>query len=186
MNQFVDGAVMMVTNPQRVGFLVAEKSYKTKLVGGLCKAIGSIPVARPQDNASKGPGEICFDGMIMKGQGTKFSTINKEDRVRPGKSTASYKIKEVLSDIEAVLAEEFGEAGPNAETCCQGVGLWCPYDILKHVDQGVVFGAVQKALADGQCLGIFPEGGSHDRTDLLPLKVSGHSIMWSRVRTGAT
>lgn len=29
---------------------------------------------------------------------------------------------------------------------------------------------------DGGCIGIFPEGGSHDRTDLLPLK-AGVSIM---------
>ena len=35
-----------------------------------------------------------------------------------------------------------------------------------------MFSAVHAALANGGCIGIFPEGGSHDRTDLLPLKVS--------------
>ncbi len=34
-----------------------------------------------------------------------------------------------------------------------------------------MFDTVQNELAKGKCLGIFPEGGSHDRTDLLPLKV---------------
>jgi len=33
-----------------------------------------------------------------------------------------------------------------------------------------VFGAVWSRLAAGDCVGIFPEGGSHDRTELLPLK----------------
>ncbi|RYG66579.1 hypothetical protein EON64_09440, partial [archaeon] len=33
-----------------------------------------------------------------------------------------------------------------------------------------------QALAEGQCLGIFPEGGSHDRTDLLPLKAGVAAI----------
>ncbi len=35
-----------------------------------------------------------------------------------------------------------------------------------------MFSYVEEALANGKCLGIFPEGGSHDNTDLLPLKVS--------------
>lgn len=40
-----------------------------------------------------------------------------------------------------------------------------------YVDQSGMFSAVHSALANGGCIGIFPEGGSHDRTDLLPLKV---------------
>jgi glycerol-3-phosphate O-acyltransferase/dihydroxyacetone phosphate acyltransferase len=140
------------------------------LIGGFCKAIGSIPVARPQDNASTGPGKICFEGLTMKGVDTLFSTIPKADRLRPGRSTTSYKIKKVISDTEAELAEESGEPSARVEETCQGAGKWSTYDLLAYVDQGDVFGAVQAALADGQCLGIFPEGGSHDRTDLLPLK----------------
>jgi len=35
---------------------------------------------------------------------------------------------------------------------------------------------VWKALNNNSCIGIFPEGGSHDRTDLLPLK-AGICIM---------
>ena len=34
-----------------------------------------------------------------------------------------------------------------------------------------MFDKVHAALAKGECLGIFPEGGSHDNTHLLPLKV---------------
>ena len=34
-----------------------------------------------------------------------------------------------------------------------------------------VYAAVTEHLARGNAFGIFPEGGSHDRPDLLPLKV---------------
>lgn len=39
-----------------------------------------------------------------------------------------------------------------------------------------MYSSVYKKLSEGGCIGIFPEGGSHDRTDLLPLK-AGVSIM---------
>ena len=39
-----------------------------------------------------------------------------------------------------------------------------------------MYSSVYQKLKDGGCIGIFPEGGSHDRTDLLPLK-AGVSIM---------
>jgi glycerol-3-phosphate O-acyltransferase/dihydroxyacetone phosphate acyltransferase len=45
------------------------------------------------------------------------------------------------------------------------------YDIFKRVDQSGVYSKVLNKLEKGGCIGIFPEGGSHDRTDLLPLKV---------------
>lgn len=38
------------------------------------------------------------------------------------------------------------------------------------VDQTQVYNAVFDRLHEGGCIGIFPEGGSHDRTELLPLK----------------
>ena len=39
-----------------------------------------------------------------------------------------------------------------------------------------MYSKVYTKLREGGCIGIFPEGGSHDRTDLLPLK-AGVSIM---------
>lgn len=33
-----------------------------------------------------------------------------------------------------------------------------------------MFDAVSDTLSSGGCIGLFPEGGSHDRSDLLPLK----------------
>lgn len=171
MNQFVDGAVILITTPRRVGFLVAEKSMQKPIIGDFARACGSIPVARPQDKAKPGPGKIYFDGLLVYGDGTKFTKLEKGTKIRPGKSPEMYRLKDIISDEKAVLVEDQGESSPLLEKHCQGVGNWVTYDLLEFVDQTSMFEHVHSALANGQCLGIFPEGGSHDRTDLLPLKV---------------
>ncbi|KAI9673197.1 MAG: hypothetical protein M1817_003060 [Caeruleum heppii] len=50
------------------------------------------------------------------------------------------------------------------------------YKTAPKVDQTEVYDAVFERLNHGGCVGIFPEGGSHDRTELLPLK-AGVAIM---------
>jgi glycerol-3-phosphate O-acyltransferase/dihydroxyacetone phosphate acyltransferase len=174
MNQFVDGAVLVVTTPQKVSFLVAEKSYNKRIIGDFAKAVGAIPVSRPQDMARKGPGKLKFDRMKVIGEGTEFTKLQKGDKIRPGKSPEAYKFKTIISDTEGILTELVGETSPMLETHAQG--KWTTYDILGYVDQSKMFEAVQATLAKGSCLGIFPEGGSHDRTDLLPLKAGVAAI----------
>lgn len=44
------------------------------------------------------------------------------------------------------------------------------FKVAPKVDQSQVYDAVFEALNKNSCIGIFPEGGSHDRTELLPLK----------------
>lgn len=44
------------------------------------------------------------------------------------------------------------------------------YEVVPKLDQREVFDKGWSILGEGKCMGIFPEGGSHDRTDLLPLK----------------
>jgi glycerol-3-phosphate O-acyltransferase/dihydroxyacetone phosphate acyltransferase len=50
------------------------------------------------------------------------------------------------------------------------------YKITPFVDQAEMFAKVTERLVQGGCVGIFPEGGSHDRPELLPLK-AGVTIM---------
>lgn len=51
-----------------------------------------------------------------------------------------------------------------------------PYKLAPRIDQTKVYEAVFNRLRNGGCVGIFPEGGSHDRTGLLPIK-AGVAIM---------
>lgn len=174
MNQFVDAGMLLTTIDHQVGFLMAEKSFSKPVIGDFARAIGCIPVARPQDNAKRGPGTILLEGLTVTGKDTKFTEIKKGDKIRLGKSPDGYRLKEVISDTEGVVAEEMGEPSPALNTLCQGV--YSTYDVMSAVDQAKMFDSVQSALALGKCLGIFPEGGSHDQTDLLPLKAGVAAI----------
>lgn len=42
MNQFVDAALILITCPYRVGFLIAEKSFNQRIIGDLAKAVGNL------------------------------------------------------------------------------------------------------------------------------------------------
>jgi len=45
-----------------------------------------------------------------------------------------------------------------------------PFKVAPKVDQTQVYDQVFDRLSRNGCVDIFPEGGSHDRTELLPLK----------------
>lgn len=49
-----------------------------------------------------------------------------------------------------------------------------PFQVAPKIDQTKVYDQVFARLSKGDCVGIFPEGGSHDRTELLPLKGLQH------------
>lgn len=168
MNQFVDGIVMISACKHKVGFLIAEKSYKAPVIGHLARWVGSLPVARPQDSARKGVGKIVPHGKIIRGVGgtTNFTvTVGPKDKIRLPDSSVWMVVK-VLSDSELEVSDEIPvEATQEAEKV-GGVN----FDLLKYINQAAVYETVTKALSQGNCIGIFPEGGSHDRTQLLPLK----------------
>jgi glycerol-3-phosphate O-acyltransferase/dihydroxyacetone phosphate acyltransferase len=48
--------------------------------------------------------------------------------------------------------------------------------VIPKVDQAALYEEVTKSLTQGTCICLFPEGGSHDRVDLLPLK-AGVAVM---------
>lgn len=153
---------------------MAEKSYNKPGIGHIAKAMESIPVARPQDTAVKGPGKVRLVGKLLMGQDTEFLKINKRDKILDQKSVDGYIIKNIVSDTEIIVANATakGESGEEED------GEWLSYDILPYVDQGGMFDFVHAALAKGNCLGIFPEGGSHDNTHMLPLKAGIAAIAY--------
>lgn len=186
MNQFVDGIIVMMNCIRKVGFLVAEKSFKRAIIGPISKSLGCIPVVRPQDAVSRGTGTIAIDSsdsVRLIGKDTIFTKqMEPGDRVRiEGKSVmesgSPVKVLEIIDDTHAILS--------NTLTKVDGTTLkaneYVVYGIFKKVDQSEMFSAVYSHLKKGNCIGIFPEGGSHDRTDLLPLK-AGVALMAFGVR----
>ncbi|SPO26849.1 related to SCT1 - glycerol 3-phosphate/dihydroxyacetone phosphate dual substrate acyltransferase [Ustilago trichophora] len=85
---------------------------------------------------------------MLRGKAPQPDT-SKSDK-KPAKASSSRAMEKVAAD----LAD----------------GQGCKYSCLPFVDQTQMYAKVYEKLAEGGCLGIFPEGGSHDRTDLLPLK----------------
>jgi hypothetical protein len=62
-----------------------------------------------------------------------------------------------------------------------GPGWRQSFKCQPRVTQSRVFKYCHEALGQGDCIGIFPEGGSHDRSHLIPIKVcSGRCRVLSR------
>lgn len=127
-----------------------------------------IATERPQDIKFKGKGTIeKLEGKILKGKETKFkSEISEKFSIKLEAHGKTLFVLKVIDDttLEVDNAEDI-HFEDNVED----------YLILPKVDQTKVYDAGWKCLSEGKVLAIFPEGGSHDRTDLLPLK-AGISI----------
>jgi glycerol-3-phosphate O-acyltransferase/dihydroxyacetone phosphate acyltransferase len=185
-NQFMDGLMIMCTCQRTISYLVADKSWNRPVIGHLAWSMGAVPVKRAQDSAKTGAGTITVvtesaDGDVIKvvGKSTKFSTeLKVGDKVRFPKSALGIKVSSIENDEAMYLKVEDGVLDAIAS---QPFPDYVTYDILPRIDQKDVFKNVLEKLASGGTIGVFPEGGSHDRTDLLPLKVGVALIAYSEL-----
>lgn len=174
-NQFVDGIVLMNLvkreSQRRISFLIAEKSYKRKVIGFFSRCQLSIPVVRAQDHLKRATGTITVDSsnpLVIRGSGTKFLTeCSQKGLVALPNSLGASEIVNIISDDELLIKKEFKL---NNEKVAMMLAEGTSFKVAPKVDRGDVYRLVFEHLHCGRCLGIFPEGGSHDRTDLLPLK----------------
>jgi glycerol-3-phosphate O-acyltransferase/dihydroxyacetone phosphate acyltransferase len=184
-NQFVDSVVLMRILKQyagrRVSFLIAEKSMREPYIGRMAASMGALPVVRAMDQVKPGVGQIYLpdpDGnpTLVRGRGvdfmdpTKFSPGGLIVLPRVGSEAPEQQtISQILGPGELLLRKPFESAKmghPLRDRLLTGTS----YKVAPHVDHGDMFNAVFQGLANGGCIGIFPEGGSHDRPSLLPLK----------------
>lgn len=180
-NQFVDPLVLMnqvkKEAGRRISFIIASKSYKHPVIGPLSRLQLSIPVSRAQDMLVPGTGKITLDfekdKLLVTGRGTKFTTeCMVRGLIALPKSLGASEIAEIRSDTELVLKKEFRQTDKIVELLQKGT----PFKVANKISQKQVYEYVFNHLSNGNCIGIFPEGGSHDRTDMLPLK-AGVAIM---------
>jgi glycerol-3-phosphate O-acyltransferase/dihydroxyacetone phosphate acyltransferase len=187
-NQFMDGLMIMCTCQRTISYLVADKSWNRPIIGHLAWMMGGVPVKRAQDSACKGTGKISIDLNALAGsdavinvvgKGTSFtSQIKAGDKIRLPNNAIGIKVESIESDESMSLKVEDGVAEVLSS---HPFPEYVTYDILPRIDQKDVYQNVLEKLASGGTIGIFPEGGSHDRTDLLPLKVGVALIAYSEL-----
>lgn len=191
---------------RRISFLIAAKSMKRKFIGFGAGLVGAVPVGRALDLKKPAKGKIYLpdpegNPTLIRGNGVDFTdskvfmkggllvlpSVNNE--------AANSEIEEILGPNEIKLKKPFkGEVAQKQLTgkdIGQGNGHLpagsasektgrefegTSFQVAPHIDQSKVYEAVSEKIKEGGCIGIFPEGGSHDRTELLPLK-AGLAIM---------
>lgn len=167
---------------------MAEKSFKRKFVGGMAGQLGVVPVSRAMDIAKAAEGTIYLpdptnSACTLRGIGTNFQsrdfkvggsiylpTINGDAQ--------KLDIAEIVGPEELLLrsAVESSDAffqltgNRSALAGCTPGFMGSKFGVAPRVDQTQVYAAVFEKLSASGCVGIFPEGASHDRTELLPLK----------------
>ncbi|CAM0141891.1 Glycerol-3-phosphate/dihydroxyacetone phosphate acyltransferase [Umbelopsis sp. WA50703] len=175
-NQFVDPILVSTSNPRRSFSLIAAKSYERPLFGRIAKIQQAIPVIRPQDLVYTGNGTIfldSFDPTLVRGNFTLFTKQLSSRFFLILSKTVKLEVVEVISDTAVRIRQEV-EDQPTLSALKDGGGI--RYKIMPYVDQKGLYKRVNEKLSNGDCITIFPEGGSHDRTELLPLK-AGFAIM---------
>ncbi|RDL39594.1 putative CTR1 suppressor protein [Venustampulla echinocandica] len=196
-NQFVDPLILLRTLRsechRRVAFLIAAKSMNRMLIGWFATKVGAVPVGRALDMVKPGSGMIYLpdpvnDPLLVRGIRTKFDAGEAQIGgllVLPSVNgtAANAEIAEIISAEEIRLKKPFKGAvamkqltgREDVERTSDGFE-GTKYKTAPKVDQTQVYDAVFDRLSAGGAVGIFPEGGSHDRTELLPLK-AGVAIM---------
>lgn len=196
--KFVDPLILMrviwTESRRRIAFLIAEKSMRRRFIGAAARAVGAVSVGRALDLTSQATGRIYLpdptnDTLLIRGVGTKFE---KEAQVgglvvlpTVSGTAANAEVQEIIGNEELRIKKEFrgdvavkqltgkpldGKENMNGNlTKKRGFG-GVTFKVAPKVDQTKVYDAVFERLQAGGCVGIFPEGGSHDRTELLPLK----------------
>ncbi|KAJ7069979.1 hypothetical protein C8F01DRAFT_977427 [Mycena amicta] len=186
-NQFLDmllGLEAYKESGRRIQFLVAAASMQRMAVGFFARLVDSIPVARAADSIKPGTGRIHLspdDPCIVIGEGTRFLsefTPRMQIMLSQSLGNISAEVAGIISDTELKLKKEFtndkGKCADEIRDATENGSL--TFRRLPFVDQQEMYHHVYNALSGNGSIGIFPEGGSHDRTDLLPLK-AGVSIM---------
>lgn len=181
-NQFVDSVLLMRILKQhagrRVSFLTAEKSLREPYIGPLAVRMGALPVTRAMDNIRPGKGEVSLadptgDKTLLRGRNVDFTTLSVGSLIILPKSgndsPEQQAIAEILGPDHLRLKAPF-KASKASEPLHEELLAGTSYKVAPYVDQGEMYDTVFRSLSASGCIGIFPEGGSHDRPSLLPLK----------------
>lgn len=185
-NQFVDPIILISSSTRPIGFLMAAVSLKRKVIGFFGRMLNSIPVDRAQDHSKKCSGLVSLSladesNLTLIGECTDFlkevdSLMKKFNNQAAIAFTYerehfSAPIDRILGNNELILKKPFDQKTSQLLNYIK-----VPFAVVPVIDQSQLYTSVFERLSRNQCIGIFPEGGSHDRAEMLPLK-AGVSVM---------
>ncbi|KAF2842087.1 hypothetical protein M501DRAFT_927937 [Patellaria atrata CBS 101060] len=196
--------VVRLESRRRISFLIAEKSMRRRFVGMAAGSLGAVAVGRALDSTKPAKGKVYLPDPVnhpclIRGIDTNFESSEFMVGglvVLPSvnNTAANAEILEIRGPEELQLKKPFkgavalrqltGREDIDEDGKIDGTVVTGPADgfqginfkVAPKVDQSKVYDAVFERLNQEGCVGIFPEGGSHDRTELLPLK-PGLAIM---------
>jgi glycerol-3-phosphate O-acyltransferase/dihydroxyacetone phosphate acyltransferase len=185
---------------RRIQFLIAAKSMDRAFIGSMAGLTGVVPVGRAMDMVKPAKGKVYLpdpinDPCLLRGIDTNF----EDEKFQVGGSivlpkvnnkAATAEILEIRGPEEIRLKRSFNggvamqQLTGRSDMTKDGTFIdgaedrkgtadgfeGTVFKIAPKLDQTEVYDAVHTVLHHGGSIGIFPEGGSHDRTDLLPLK----------------
>lgn len=182
-NQFVDPLAVMKTNPRQVRYIIAQKSMKRFFIGFLARLFRTVGVTRSIDlskplsgkmtmpDPTGHPRRLFCDRDVTNeifSSNEIFLACGKSENVVERVDKHLVYLKQAITDEKSIMALSPSLGGVKARVSSTKIN----YDDF--------FYRVHEILNNNECVGIFPEGGSHDRPELLPFK-SG----FARIALGA-
>ncbi|CAR24493.1 bifunctional glycerol-3-phosphate/glycerone-phosphate O-acyltransferase GPT2 [Lachancea thermotolerans CBS 6340] len=191
-NQFVDGALVMSqvrnlrgSRSRQTCLVTAESSYKKRFISIFSRSTGGIPVPRAQDNLK--PVDPALEiyvpdwaeptvlkcRVVGRNESPRLSSrFTPKSLVGMPSFLGNAQIAEIPDDETLVLTKPFKDNSQVRDLLTKGTN----FKYAPKIDNTSVFQNVFNHLHSNGCVGIFPEGGSHDRPSLLPIK-AGVAIM---------
>lgn len=174
-NQFVDPLMCFATMPRPISFVAARVSCDAFWLGRFSLLARAIPVRRAQDYRKSGKGVVFqpdpANPTLIRGIDTAFTELQiRGGIVLPGGTVLE--ITKIISDTEC----EVKSAPSPAAAALLTPENPSSYKTQPYENQENVYSTVHAVLQQKGAIGIFAEGGSHDRTSLLPFK-AGVAVM---------
>ena len=155
--------------------VIAESSMHKPIIGPLARATHAVPVVRPQDRRFVGQGKIVSidrgEQVVQGSDGAQFMEELHKGCTVEVEGMGNMVVESVVDSTTFRYSKSaLAPLGDGVDGCS---GRYTVTPKVKHEE---MFEKVYEFLQNGRCIGIFPEGGSHDNTKLLPLK-AGVALM---------
>ncbi|PMD55514.1 uncharacterized protein K444DRAFT_596419 [Hyaloscypha bicolor E] len=157
-----------------VSFLAAERVMRRRFISMIATAMGCITLRRVWDRANLGRGrifapDITNEPQLIKGRGTRFDQDAKVGDfvmiVVAKQRILRAEISEIRGPQELYLKEGFTGLDNPKEVLTDSL-----YSLARKPESDNAFPSIFAKFKEGGAICMFPEGTTHDQSDLLPLK----------------